>query len=199
MTMPDNKISRVRFTALSSSRGFIVVNHPFEKQALGRAARNSPALWRLHASRISRMASAGSQGQRPISASVPTMLRTIARKKRLPGNAKYEFFALLLPIAGINPTDAIFSFMGRHAKRGEIVLTNERVTRPFYRSQIEFAPQVPRIVPTNGLFGITDAVKIMPTPGIKTRVKVRRNAIGLFDRDIRRQHAIERVLQAVEW
>ena len=195
MTMPNDKISRVRFTALILAE-FIGVNHPFEKQALG--GRGFPGT--LAGAGVENIAhgfwgsrAASYLGERAYDASHHRAQEAVA------GNAKGELVAALLPIASINSTDAIFSFVRRHAKRCEVVLTDEHLTRPFYCVEIELATRVPRIVPTDGLFGITDAVKIMPAPGIKACVKVGRCASGASDGDIRGQHAIERVLQAVEW
>ena len=195
MTMPNDKISRVRFTALILAE-VIAVNHPFEKQALGR--RGFPGTLAVACAENIAHGFWGSRpaaylGERAHDASHHRAQEAVA------GNAKRELVAALLPIASVNSTDAIFPFVRRHAKRCEVVPTDEHVTRPFYCAEIELAARVPRIVPTDGLFGITDAVKIMPAPGIETRVKVGRCAIGAVDGDIRGQHAIEGVLQAVEW
>lgn len=192
--IPKNKIIRVRFTALILA-GIIAVNHPFEKQALGRRGFTRA----LAVARVENVAHGFWRSRRaPYLGERAHDAPHHRAQEAVTGNAKCEFVAALLPIAGVNSTDAIFPLVRRHAKRCEVVLTDEHVTRPFYRVEIELAACVPRIVPTDGLFGVTDAVKIMPASGIETRVKVGRCASGAFDRDIRGQHAIERVLQAVE-
>ena len=111
---------------------------------------------------------------------------------------KCEFVTLPLPIAGIDLTDSIFFFIGRHAKGREVVPTDENFARSFYHIQVEFTAHIPRIVPADGLFVIPDAIKIMAALGIETRVKIKADIIGPFDGNIGWQHAIERVLQAIK-